>query len=274
MITKAKTAGFCGGVKIAIEKATLKPIGKRCVLGSLVHNKAVIERIKKQGIEFVDDLDSSFDEVVISAHGISKDLKEKLEKYKVIDATCIRVQRLIELAKKVDENECFVMVGDSNHSEVKNVISYAKNAFILSKTHVQKETICELLSKPFEKFIVVFQTTVSKEVYENYCRVFETLSDSRIFVYDTLCPFVQMRIDDGIELAKQSELMIVVGDKKSANSKLLFEECKKVNSNTIFIESEKELPFAFPEKIGITSGASTDLADVDKIIEFIESTVK
>ena len=101
MITRAKSSGFCFGVKRAIQKATEEPIRKRCVIGSLAHNQNVIERVKNCGIAFLEEPDSFFDEYVVSAHGIRKEFLEKLDRKKVIDATCERVKRIIEIAKKI-----------------------------------------------------------------------------------------------------------------------------------------------------------------------------
>lgn len=269
MITKAKSAGFCFGVKKAIQKATEEPIKKRCVVGSLAHNRNVIERVKKCGIEFVDELDSSFDEIVVSAHGIRKEFLEKLDGKKVIDATCERVQKIIEIAKRTREKDCLLVVGDIEHSEVANVVSYAKNSFVLNKKRFEKDKIFEVLEKGFERIFVVFQTTVSKEIFVEYVEFFSNLKDGRVEVFDTICPSVQKRIDESVSLAKENELMLVVGDKRSANCNLLFEECKRVNENTIFIESPDDLPTSFPMKIGITAGASTDPDDVEKILRII-----
>lgn len=258
------------GVKKAIAKATEEPIGKRCVIGSLVHNQNVIERVKNSGIEFVQKPDSSFDEVVVSAHGISKALGEDLKGYNVIDATCERVWKIIEIAKEIRERECLFMVGDIEHSEVKNVASYAKNFYVANKKGVEKESVLELIAKPFDRISVVFQTTVSKKVFDEYVEFFDELSDPRIIVHNTICPSVQKRIDESVKIAKENDLMIVVGDRLSANCTLLFEECKKANINTLFLSNESELPKTFPEKIGITAGASTDPNDVEKIVKAIE----
>lgn len=270
MIQRAKSAGFCGGVKTAIKKATEGTLHKRCVIGSLVHNKFVIERVKCLGIEFVEKPDSSFDEVVISAHGISKNESGNLDGYKVIDATCTNVQKIIDLAKSLSDFDCLLMVGDKTHSEVKNVTSYAKNFFVLDKHAVEDKKIIEILKQDFEKIALVFQTTVSKEAFESYKNFIEILNDSRVIIYDTICQSVQRRIDESVEIAKVNDVMIVVGDRESANCLLLYEECKRVNSNTLFVSCFDELPPDLPEKIGITAGASTDTKDIDEIVKKIE----
>lgn len=270
MIQRAKSAGFCGGVKTAIKKATEGVLHKRCVIGSLVHNSLVIERVKNLGIEFVEKPDSSFDEVVISAHGISKNERENLDGYKVIDATCTNVQKIIDLAKRLSDFDCLLMVGDSSHSEVRNVTSYAKNVFILDKHTIEERQIIEILKQDFKKIAIVFQTTVSKETFESYEKFFETLGDSRVIIYDTICPSVQRRIDESVKIAKENDVMIVVGDRASANCLLLYEECKKVNFSTLFVSCFDEIPPVLPEKIGITGGASTDTKDIDEIVKKIE----
>ena len=270
MITRAESSGFCFGVKNAILKATEEPIRQRCVIGSLAHNQKVIERVKNCGIEFLEEPDSSFDEIVVSAHGIRKEFLEKLKGKRVIDATCKRVQKIIDIASETKENDVLLMVGDSNHSEVKNATSYAKKHYIANKRCLQKEVICEILEKNFSRIFVVFQTTVSKDIFEEYVEYFAKLNDNRVEVFNTICPSVQKRIDESVKIAKDSELMIVVGDKMSANCNLLFEECKRVNPNTIFLSSSSDLPKEFPEKIGITAGASTDPSDVDEIVATIE----
>lgn len=270
MIIVAKSSGFCGGVKKAISEATKSPIGTRCVIGNLVHNNSVINRVKNLGIEFVTEPDSSFNEVVISAHGISAKVIKKLSGYKVIDTTCINVKKIIDIAKSVENNSCLVMIGDENHSEVKNVVSYADNYVILNKNKVEESEIQKVLNFDFTDFKVVFQTTVSTEIFNKYRTVFSNVNDNRVLLFDTICPAVQKRIDESKDIAKNTDLMVVVGDSISANCTLLYKECLKVNPNTIFVSCKNDLPTAFPESVGVTAGASVDPEDLDKIVHRIQ----
>lgn len=230
MITVAKNSGFCRGVKRAIRIASEKPIEKRCVIGALVHNEKVIERLKNQNLEFIKEFDSSFDEFVISAHGISKEEKEKLKGRKILDATCPVVQRLIDISSSLCENDCLILVGNSEHSEVKNVKSYAKNVFIADRDFLDESTVKKAVSFNFDKIYVVFQTTVSKNIFKEYSEFINSINDERITVFNTLCSSVENRVNESVLLSKKSDFVFVVGDRSSANCSLLFDQCKQANA--------------------------------------------
>lgn len=295
----AKSAGFCGGVKRAVELTKQGIPNKKYVLGSLVHNKEVVSELKNMGIAFSDRPMFDYDEVVISAHGTTSFLYDSIKNQKITDATCLNVKKIIDIAKKIDENSLLIMVGDSNHSEVKNVISFAKNAVVLPRDRFDISVISKIVMptevetshqernserslnavsgitqsferKKFDNYYLVYQTTLEDEVANLYFEELKKVLGNKLTAFDTRCSSVKRRILESVDIAKQVQLMVVIGDKTSANCNTIFNECKKYNANTIFVENENDLPKIDFEIVGLTAGASVSLETIEKVKNKLE----
>lgn len=265
-IVVARTAGFCGGVKRAVKIASEGNSGARLVLGSLVHNKKVIETLKNQGISFSDTPIEGYDDYVVSAHGIPFSMYSDLQSKKVLDATCPKVERLFNVC--ANAKGTVLLVGDGNHEEVKNAISYAKSRVeILSPTAVDIDKLVELAKEKEDRYTLVFQTTLSPEIAGDYINTAIRLFLDRVEIIVTLCPSVNARIDEGKSIAREADKMIVLGDRTSANCNTLYRECLKINPNTIFIENAQELPVLTDKCVGVTAGASVPMEIIDEVVE-------
>jgi len=279
-IKLAKFAGFCYGVKRAVETVKkLKaenPQRNICVLGELIHNSQVIEELDSLGIKSLSELPQKGDGIcVVRSHGESPEVFKEIENagFEVYDLTCPDVkkvqQKAIELAK---DGYYLVIVGKSQHPEV---IAIRANAVQYSDKVIVADSIEQL--KPYEKELkehknigVVVQTTQMISTLNEIIQYLTPLS-KELHIANTICKSTSMRQSEAKEMAKESDLMIVVGSKKSANTSHLAEILKGINK-TIHIETDAELDnykdlIAKSEKISVTAGASTPDNVITKVME-------
>jgi len=267
-IIRAKYMGFCFGVLEAINvcNSLVEEKGKKYILGMLVHNKQVVEDMQRKGFrlvteeELLQDVDSleENDIVVIRAHGTSKKVHEKLKerKVKVFDATCIFVNKIrqeIEIAN--EKGYSILFMGDRNHPEVKGVISFADDIQIFESY----EEATKLKIDLDKTYLLSTQTTLNKRKFEEVKKFFKE-NYKNVIIFDKICGATAVRQKAVENLAVKVELMIVVGDTKSSNTKKLYEISKKLNDNTYLIENEEQLDldiFSGKKVVGITAGAST-----------------
>ena len=289
-ITLAKHAGFCYGVKRAVETTKkLKienPIRPVCVLGELIHNSDVIGELDNIGISTVEkiaDLNCSTKDCgvcVIRSHGLAQTEINKISEkgYEIVDLTCIDVkkvqQKAVELAK---DNALVIIVGKSEHPEVMAIYANAKDVsddvFVVSSVDEIDEALKNQIK--LAKYVgVVSQTT--QKVKNLQAIVSELLLYTKdLRVFNTICPSTTKRQTEACELARKSDLMIVVGSKKSANTTHLAELLTQI-TETIHIENEKELDnyidvVGKSSKIGITAGASTPQNIIEAVINKLEN---
>ena len=282
-IKLANFAGFCYGVKRAVDTVKkLKaenPERNICVLGELIHNSHVIEELNALGIKSLTELPEQGNGIcVVRSHGESPEVFEQIEKagFEVYDLTCPDVkkvqQKAIELAQ---EGYFVVIVGKAQHPEVIAIKANAEkysDKVLVADSSTQLKTYEEAL-KEHKKIGVVVQTT---QMISNLNEIVSYLIPiaKELHVANTICQSTAKRQAEAKELAKESDLMIVVGSKKSANTTHLAEILKDITS-TIHIETSEELNeyknlIEKSQKISITAGASTPQNLIDKVIENIQ----
>lgn len=273
----AKNAGFCFGVKRSVDmaEAALTPQSEVYILGQLVHNSQVIDKLKEKGIKLINSLDEIGDRsqalVLISAHGVPpviyEDLKNKNLKF--VDTTCPPVKKVQTLAKKLlDDEYTVVIIGDKGHTEVKGILGWAgNNAYV-----VEKES--DIFNIPYShKIGVVAQTTQSQEKFNEL--VVKLKSKAReVKVLNTICEATQERQAETLDLAQKVNIMLVIGDPRSANTKRLAELSSNTGTETHRIAGKDELDMNWiygKKKIGITAGASTPDWVIEEIVEILKS---
>jgi len=276
-IQLASSYGFCFGVKRAIEIA--EEHKGSVTYGPLIHNKDEINRLKAGfniGLaENINDIQTD-DAVVIRTHGIPKDELATLnaQDHKVIDATCPYVTTPQNIVQKMsEEGYSIVIFGDESHPEIKGVVSYAQDlndAFIV----LEPEALEVLPLKG--KVAVVSQTTKKPE---DFAKIVTALMATRkeIRVFNTICNATFENQDAAAELAKNADVMIVIGGKHSSNTKQLHSICKRDCEDSYLIENCNELEASwFDEKAlcGITAGASTPDWVVQNVIDKIQEMKK
>lgn len=287
-IETASHAGFCYGVKRAVE--TTKKIKKEnpgkevFILGELIHNSSVIKELEESGIETVDKLPHPAPKnaiCIIRSHGEAIDTIEKIKAsgYEVVDLTCLDVKKVQDMAVNLVLEEYFLLIlGKEEHPEVMAIKSNAKKYSKDSNSPLVIKSLEDLISKSDliknkKKIGVVIQTTQRIDFLKS---VVDYLIDKtkELKIINTICNSTALRQNEAIELAKRSDLMVVAGSKKSANTTHLYEILKEI-TKTLHIESDTELDnykdlIQSSNNIGITAGASTP----DYIIKQIENKLK
>jgi len=272
----AQCSGFCFGVKRAIgiaQQALTKNKGTPVYsLGHIIHNSQVAEELSKQGLESVKGLGNIKEGVVVvSSHGASPEVFEEIRRkgLDVIDATCPYVMSAQKMVKSLsDEGYTVIILGDSQHPEVKSLVGFARQKAIVIKddAELRKAHI------PSKKIGLVSQTTQSAE---NYFKVISEILKKEFLevrIFNTICSDTTKRQDSAARLARDVDAMIIVGGKMSANTRRLFEICSHICKDTYHIETAQDLsPEWFEDKecVGIASGASTP----DWIIDSVKNKI-
>jgi len=283
-IQLAKFAGFCYGVKRAVDTAKKikaeNPNKNIYVLGELIHNMDVIKELDDLGIKTIYEIPEKGEGIcIVRSHGEAPEVFEKLEKagFEVIDMTCLDVKKVQQRAIELAQNDYFVViVGKSNHPEV---IAIKANAEQYSDKVIVGTTIEEIQS--YEKAIrehnkvgVVVQTTQMLSTLNTIVSYLNSIS-KEVLVHNTICQSTAKRQAEAKTLAQTSDLMVVVGSRKSANTTHLAEILKDI-TKTIHIENDSELNgleniIQNANEIGITAGASTPENIINKVVSKIQS---
>lgn len=281
-IVLAKHAGFCAGVKNAVDMALklAKEHGKIYTLGELVHNENVCKFLQSNGVKTLDsnefDLLKAGDVALIRAHGIEKQTEDELKRRGVIlfDATCKVVKKnqlLVE--ERVNAGDRIVIYGDEKHDEVIGLKSYAGNNFEVLK-------VGEFPKNTDENTSVVFQTTVLKENFEEIKEYFKKNEKNLLKSFDTfntICYTTSVRQDEVRVLAKETDAVIVIGSKNSANTRRLFEVASEINGNTYFVTTLDDVRTYIKDiiknqSVSIVAGASTPPWLISEVIKFMSDT--
>lgn len=282
-----KNAGFCFGVVAAIHRAEeeLLNTNKLYCLGDIVHNNMEVERLSKKGLSVITY--SEFEQlsdakVFIRAHGEppSTYQKAKERKIELIDATCSivlhlqqRIKKGYEEMKNVDGQ--VVIFGKKGHAEVIGLQGQTDNsAIVISSIN---EVDCIDITKPIRLYS---QTTKSKEAYQELIELVDKkckdVSNENFVAYNTICNRVSNRAKELVDFTNSVDIVIFVSGKNSSNGKYLYEYCKKVKSNTLFISDENDLKVGMFEdvnKIGITGATSTPMWLMEKIAEWLKENI-
>lgn len=268
----AKNYGFCFGVKRAIKLAESKPNG--ITLGPLIHNAKEINRLKEDFNVIVNENIEEIPqnaEVIIRTHGIPKqDLQKLKEKTSnITDATCPFVTKPQEICEKMStQGYQIVIFGDIKHPEVKGVMSYCQNNPLVIENLEALKGI-----RLAEKVALISQTTKNIELFleiANY--LIRNCSECRVF--NTICNATFDNQDSARNLAKEVDVMVIVGGKNSSNTKQLYNISKEHCKDCYLIEDFSELNaewFKGKEICGVSAGASTPNWIIDKIVKTIEN---
>ncbi len=276
-IEVAKTAGFCFGVNRAVD-ILYKMVDegrKVCTLGPIIHNPVVIEELESRGVKIIDTPSEAPEgyEVVIRAHGVTKETVEELNELTIdyTDATCPYVLKIHKIIKENSTKDNVVLIaGDEKHPEVCGFRSHCKGRSFVFKN---EEELLSILNNnrnfSEEEIIVVAQTTFSVKEWKKSAKIIQKLcTNSKSF--DTICRATQDRQNEAAELSGRSDAMIVIGGRFSSNTVKLNNVCKE-HCETFLIERVdelKDIDFSSFRKIGITAGASTP-ARIIKEVEVI-----
>jgi 4-hydroxy-3-methylbut-2-enyl diphosphate reductase len=269
----AKSAGFCFGVKRAMDmalKAAKKNSNQLYMLGPLIHNPQAIEFLKELGIRVKNRIENiPKGTVIFRSHGVSlEDLKKARDKkLHIIDATCPIVKKAQYYANYLQRHGyALVIVGEAHHPEVEAIRSYLTEGVVID--HV--EAVRNL--GPLNKLGIIAQTTQSFKLFrEIVAMCLERAGEVRIF--NTICRATMIRQSEALEIAKKVDCMIVVGGYNSGNTQRLAAICREIQPHTYHIEQARELNpkwLVKREKIGLTAGASTPSWIIKEVEEEVQ----
>ena len=278
-IEVAKTAGFCYGVKRAVNGAYEIAHNKEnaVTLGSLIHNKKVTSELESLGIRAVESVDEVKDgqKVIVRAHGVSKAVIDELLKrgLEYTDLTCPFVKKIHKIVEEHHKKgDKIIIVGDKNHPEVTGINGWCNNeAFITYSTD-------DIIPQNFSGLdvCVVAQTTINKNIFIQIVQNIKNTCQTTT-IFDTICDATKHRQQEAGEIAKRSDIMLVIGGAESSNSRKLFEISKAVCPNSYFIENFEDIPqniYFKKRKIGITAGASTPRSIIEEVYTTMDEKIK
>ncbi len=270
-------AGFCGGVKRAIEKVE-DELGKGddiYVRGALIHNRREMERLHRRGLKISPELKAvSGKALFIRTHGETPVVYRQARKQgiRIIDATCRNVrrsQRVIAAAAK--EGRRIYIFGKKRHPEVIGLLGYCQSKGIVIESPSEALEVSNDASA-----LLIPQTTADREQFEALKGLMHNrLKDFQ--VYDAICPFVSHREEELMDFAGLYDAVVFVGGRHSSNTAVLFSCCKRVNPNSFFIEKPEELELdklAGFSSIGISGSASTPMWQLEEIADIIVKEIK
>lgn len=276
----ARSAGFCSGVKSAVDKALelASRYGEIYTVGELVHNENVTSFLHSKGAKAIqpDRIDSlkKGDVVLIRAHGVSIELEEEMKRkgLVVFDATCPVVkknQRLVAERKELGDD--IIIVGDASHDEVAGLISRAAD-----KARVVSENEEPLIGeKPVS---IIFQTTILSEKFKEISESVQNNAENSgktVGIFNTICYTTKARQDEARSLASVSDAVLVLGSRSSANTVRLYQVASAVNENTFFISAAQDVNKAELKDfqcISIVAGASTPPWLIQEVTELMSET--
>ena len=265
-IRLAKSAGFCYGVKRAVELAeSAAQSGEPCVmLGYIIHNSDVVDRLASQGVKVVEDPDQVPQGcgVIIRSHGESRETYERLEKRgaRILDATCPNVKRIHQIVSQAEEQgRQPVIIGTPHHPEVTAIAGWCSHPVVLSGAQELEAWLQEDENRKNLPLTFVSQTTSTRKIWDGCVKKAKKECTNAEF-FDTICGATSKRQEEAHQFAAQCDKMVVIGDGKSSNTKRLAEICRESCPDVQLIERAADLDLsrlAQAEVVGITAGAST-----------------
>ena len=280
-VIRAKTAGFCFGVKRAVDTVyeQLEKASESTTIytyGPIIHNEEVVKDMKQKGVIVLQseaELDALTEgTVIIRSHGVEKAIYDKLnaQGIKIVDATCPFVKKIHNIVQKESTNGNYIIiVGNPQHPEVEGIRGWAGTKATVVQT---KEDIDTLKIPENEKVCVVSQTTFNYNKFKELVEIILKKSYD-VSVLNTICNATKERQTEAQHIAEEVDAMIVIGDKHSSNTQKLFEICKNACKDTYYIQTLDDLDMnqlGSVETVGITAGASTP----NNIIEEVQNNVR
>ncbi len=280
-IRLAETAGFCFGVRRAVEKVyeeAGKASGPVYTYGPVIHNEEVVRDLEKKGVrvlhseEELKDLEEGT--VIIRSHGVGKkiyDICAGKDKVRLVDATCPFVGKIHEIVRRESaEGRRILIIGDASHPEVQGIRGWSMDNTDIAAS---EEEIGKLGIRSCDSLSVVAQTTYnSKKFIEVIDKLKNLVYDIRCF--NTICNATQERQTEARNIASEADAMIVIGGKSSSNTRKLVEICREECGNVFFIQTAEDLkPLTLTsfDRIGITAGASTPQIIIEEVQNIVRS---
>ncbi len=273
-------AGFCFGANRGVDeiekslKESDKPI---YTYGPILNNATLVKNYEKRGVRVISDVSDLKDctpgKIIIRCHGVPRATYEALlaTGFEVYDATCPFVKRIHRIVEKQSSlGDKIVVVGNPKHPEVIGIVGWSFNDATVIET---KNDISKISKNSNENICVVAQTTFNRIKFEELVEIIKKNSYN-VNVMNTICDATSVRQSEAFDLSKKAEVMIVIGDKQSSNSRKLFEICEANCKNTYFIQSLLDIKGKLPKTsglVGITAGASTPKYIIEEVQNYVRN---
>ena len=276
-VTLAKSAGFCFGVKRAVDMVSEQldiadtPI---YTYGPIIHNEEVVAELAARGVRVIpegsDFADYEPGIVILRSHGVSKAVRDALEQsgFQIIDATCPFVLKIHRYVQKYSRDGYYILIaGNVSHPEVQGIVGWIEGD--------DYSVVCDVGDLPpldGRKICMVSQTTFNYKKFKELVEIIEKKGYD-IIVLNTICNATEERQREAAQIAGEVDAMIVIGGKSSSNTQKLFEICKKECEDTYYIQTKDDLDLSVLQdfnNVGITAGASTPnniIEEVQKICQ-------
>ena len=278
-IILAKSAGFCFGVKRAVDMV-YEQIGKNeniYTLGPIIHNDEVVSDLKNKDVKVIDDVEELSKApagiVVIRSHGVAKDTFEKLERtgHTIVDATCPfvkKIHRIVEEESKSGAN--VIVIGSKNHPEVSGIVGWCDKSNPAYVIENEEEARNVNFDKK-KKLTIVSQTTFQVKIFKELVEILQK-NGYNVNVVNTICDATAQRQEEARKIAGMVDMMIVIGDSKSSNTQKLYEICSHECKCTQFVQTRDDLKIDSKESfqsVGITAGASTPKNIIEEVQNYV-----
>ena len=274
----AKSAGFCFGVKRAVEKVYEQIEGGRKIYtyGPIIHNEEVVRDLEERGVKVIEDVKelSALKEgaVVIRSHGVSRQIYDLIDQngLECIDVTCPFVKRIHNIVEKESgEGRQIVIIGNDGHPEVEGIKGWSYTPAVVIESAAEAE---KFVPDPTQPICIVSQTTFNYNKFQELVEIFQKRGYN-VNVVNTICNATEERQKEAGEIAAKVDAMIVIGGRHSSNTQKLYEICRGKCAATYFIQTLEDLHLELPKTaalVGITAGASTP----NNIIEEVQNYVR
>lgn len=278
-VTVAKSAGFCFGVKRAVEQVYEQVAcskDKVYTYGPIIHNEQVVADLESRGVSVIETAEElaglKEGTVVIRSHGVPKEIYRIMEAQGLtcVDATCPFVKKIHKIVERESrDGKQIVIVGNDSHPEVEGIKGWCETPAIVINTEQEAEN---LSVKLHTKLCIVSQTTFNYNKFKDLVEILAKKGYDRV-VLNTICNATQERQEESRSLAREVDAMIVIGGRHSSNTQKLYDICRNECKNTYYIQTLVDLetkPFQSISHVGITAGASTP----NNIIEEVQKHVR
>lgn len=276
-VVAAKTAGFCFGVKKAVDRVYEESKKENVyTYGPIIHNEEVIADLERQGVNIIhtpQELEAlTVGTVVIRSHGVAKSVYDLIEKkgLELVDCTCpfvLKIHRIV--AEESKKGHKIIIIGDPKHPEVIGIKGWSSTEPEIISSTLDAENIDLQLE---DRIAIVAQTTFN---YKKFKELVDILLKKGydINVFNTICNATEVRQQEAIAISREVDAMVVIGGKNSSNTQKLYEISKKECENTYYIQTLVDLDgTSFPKTIrsvGITAGASTPNNIIKEVIQHV-----
>ena len=279
----AKSAGFCYGVERAVKLAeqTAREKGSCVMLGSIIHNAHVVRELEALGARQVDDISQvrPGETVIIRSHGETRQVYQQLEALgaEVVDATCPNVRRIQRLVAGAGEGgRTPLIIGEQHHPEVLGAASWSEDSVIVDGPAALEKWLEEDPARRTMPLMAAAQTTYIRTLWEDCVKILKKQC-TNVKISDTICDATHKRQSEAAEIAAMSDVMVVVGDRKSANTKHLTEICSARCPVVYQVERVNELKGDFLNGCsvaGLTAGASTPAGIIKEVYATMSEEIK